>query len=108
MAGAAGGVADGEVEQRRDPFFGGRRGAHGLVEQRVERGVEQALDQRGGRVVGAGLFPLVAGQCLQRVGELLGVVAGDQFQQGLVDAAEFFGAEVAEVDPPPARRRRAA
>ena len=107
VAGAAGGVADGEVEQRRDPFLGGSVRA-GLVEQRVERGVEQALDQRGRRVVGAGLLALVAGQCLQRVGELLGVVARDQFQQGLVDAAEFLGAEVAEVDPAPARRRRGA
>ena len=79
----------------------GRAVRAGLVEQGVERGVEQALDQRGGRVVGAGLLALVAGQCLQRVGELLGVVARDQFQQGLVDAAEFLGAEVAEVDPPP-------
>jgi hypothetical protein len=28
------------------------------------------------------------------------VVAGDQFEQGLVDPAEFFGAEVAVVDRP--------
>ena len=60
VAGAAGGVADGDVQQRRDSFLGGRVGA-GLVEQRVERGVEQALDQRGRRVVGAGLLALVAG-----------------------------------------------
>ena len=100
VPGAAGGVADGDVEQRRDPFRGGPVGAR-LVEQRVERGVQQAVDQRGRRVVGAGLLALVAGQRLQRVGELLVVVAGDQLQQRLVDAAEFLGAEVAEVDPAP-------
>ena len=44
VPGAAGGVADGEAEQRRDPFFC-RSVRAGLVEQGVERGVEQALDQ---------------------------------------------------------------
>ena len=79
-------------------FLGGRVRA-GLVEERVERRVEQALDQRGRRVVGAGGLALVAGAASPGVGELLVVVAGDQLQQGLVDAAEFLGTEVAEVDP---------
>ena len=62
VSGAAGGVADGEAEQRRDPFFC-RSVRAGLVEQGVEGGVEQALDQGGRRVVGAGLLAFVAGQC---------------------------------------------
>ncbi len=73
----------------------------GLVEQRIERGVEQAVDQRGRRVVGAGLLALVAGQLLQCVGELLGVVVRDQLKQRFVHAAEFLGAEVTEVHAPP-------
>jgi hypothetical protein len=50
-----------------------------LVEERVEGGVQQAVDQRGRGVVGAGFFPFVAGQRFQGVGPLLVVVAGDQF-----------------------------
>ena len=52
----------------------------------------------GGRVVGARLLALVAGKHRERVGAVVRVVVGDQLQQGLVDAAEFFRAEVAEVD----------
>ena len=97
VAGAAGGVADGQVEQRRDLLFGGAVGCR-LVEQGIEGGVEEALDQGGGRVVGARLLALVAGEHRERVGAVVGVVVGDQLQEGLVDAAEFFRAEVAEVD----------
>ena len=60
VAGATGGVADGKVEQRRDPFL--NRPVRGyLIEQRIERGVEEAFDQGGRRVVGTGLFALVPG-----------------------------------------------
>ena len=51
VAGAAGGVADGEAPAGPRPALPGFR-ARSLVQQRVQRGVEQALDQRGRRVVG--------------------------------------------------------
>src|SRR2546423_1481406 len=89
VSGSAGGVADGDVQERGNPLLGGPVCAR-LVQQGVERGVQQAFDQRGRRVVGARLFPLVAGQYLQRVGQLFVVVAGYQLQQRLVHTAQFL------------------
>ena len=71
--------------------------AHGLSHDRIERGVEQALDERVGRVVAAGGLALVAGSGLKLEGAGVGVDVGVQLQQALVDAAELLGAEVAVV-----------
>ena len=96
VPGPARGVAHGQREQRGLRVVGGG----GLVEQGVQGGVEHQLDQGAGGVVGAGGLALVARGCCQGEGALDWVDAGVQLEQGLVDAAEFLGAEVAEVDRP--------
>ena len=67
------------------------------LHHRVERGVEQALHQHVGSVVGAGGLPGVAGELGE--GEVRAVAAhlrGER-EQALVDAAQLLGAEVAVV-----------
>lgn len=98
MAGAAGGVTDGQVQECGDLLFCAAARAC-RVKQGIQGGIEQALDQGGGCVVGTRLLPFVAGENFKGVGPLVGVVVRDQFKQRLVDAAEFFGAQVAEVHP---------
>ena len=96
VAGATGGVADGEREQRRL----GVGLAFGAVEHGVECGVEQAVDERGGRVVGTGRLAVVAGRRQQFVDAHLGIPGGHELQQRLVDRAEFFGTEIAVIHDP--------
>ena len=96
VAAAAGGVADREVE---DGLLG-VLGLLGVVQDRVEGGVEDEVDQIAGRVVAAGGLALVAGDGLQGEDLARRITAGDELEEGLVDRAEFFGTEVAEVDVP--------
>ena len=57
MAAAAGRVHYLQLQNRG---FGIRR-SHGFVKDRFQRGIEQAIDQTGRRVVASGCLPLVAG-----------------------------------------------
>jgi hypothetical protein len=102
---AHGRVAHRDGQQGR---FGGWavRRLHRVVQQRVQRGVEQAVNQAARRVVGAGGLALVAGRGGQGVGAGGGVVPRMQFQQRLVDAAELLCAQMLEVHS--AQHRRAA
>ena len=94
MPTAAGGVDDGEVQQRLFGIGCPNR----LVDQRVQRLVEHQRDQFGGRVVGAGLLAVVAGGHVEGEGPLVGVVARRVGEQSFVHAAEFLAVEVAVVD----------
>jgi len=96
VAGAAGGIADGEVEER--PLGIGAGG--GLVEQGVEGGVEQAEDEACGGVVAPRRLPLVAGGGLELEDGGVGVQRGVELEQGLVDRAQLLGAQVAVVHRP--------
>ena len=97
MPAAAGGVDDGEVEQRLLFVVLGWR-AQGFGDERVEGFGEDDVDQFGGRVVGAGLLAFVAGGDGEGEGVVGGVVAGGVGQQPFVHAAELFAVEVAVVD----------
>lgn len=93
MSGAAGGVADGDFQEVfRVP------GLPVLLDDRVERGLEQLVDQRRGRVVRAGGLALVAAQVLQPEAGFGSINLGFEFEQRLVDASQFFRAEVLVVD----------
>ena len=69
-----------------------------LVEDRLERAVEQRGDQRGRGVVAAGRLALGAGGLVEREGRGGAVERRVQLEQRFVDRAELLGAEVAEVD----------
>ena len=101
VAGADGRIADLESQ---DCLFGfrGRLALDGLFDDGVERRVQQALHERVGRVVGAGGLALIAGDSAEGEdagGEFHG---GVEFEQALVDAAQFLAAQVAVVHQPPA------
>lgn len=88
VPGAAGGVADGQVEQG-----GGRVGLGGGVDEWVEGTVEEAFGERGGCVVRAGVLAVVAGDAeLAERGEQVPVVDGETGEQvggaRLEDASE--------------------
>ena len=114
VAGAAGRVADRDRQQGLGDRLGrvGPRGGRGdlgllggVVEDRVQGGVEQAVDEGRRGVVGAGRLPLVAGASTSRMNVRSAPCSvGDELEEGLVDGAEFFGAEVAVVDAPVAAR----
>ena len=93
VAGADGRVADLEGE---DGLLGLGAGLalDRLLHHRVEGGVEQALHQRVGRVVGAGGLALVAGELGEGEAGAVGADLRGQREQALVDAAQFLGAEV--------------
>ena len=96
VAAAAGRVADLQVEQ-------GLLGiglVQGFLDDRIEGRVEQAVDQRGGRVVAAGRLPLVPRGYGQDERPCVCVDAGVQLEERLVDRAQLLGAEVAEVHRP--------
>ena len=76
VAGAAGWVDDGK---REDPCLGVLAGGR-LVEDRLERGVEQRGDQRGGGVVAAGCLALGAGGGVEREGCGAAVERGMQLE----------------------------
>lgn len=99
VARTAGGVDEPQVEETA------RVGRREAVYDRVECLVEEFLDDADGRVVGARRLALVAREGLEPEPFRLGAAPGPQFQQGLVDAAEFVGAEVAVVDALPAAIR---
>ena len=93
VARAAGGVDHGQLQQLV---------RLGLVQHRVERGVEQRLNEAVGRVVGAGGLALVA-LLLGRLGgedKRLAVVAqlGLQFEEGFIDRAQLLRLHRAPVD----------
>ncbi len=94
MTGAAGRVAYGDREQGLLRISGGNHG----VQYRVEGLVEQDLDEAGWGVVGAGGLAVVAGGDVKGEHASLGIEVRDELKEGLVDAAEFLGAEVAVVD----------
>ena len=73
-------------------------GGEGFGDEGVEGFGEDDVDQFGGRVVGAGLLPLVAGGDGEGEGVVGGVVARGVGEQPFVHAAEFFAVEVAVVD----------
>ena len=52
---------------------------------------------------GARRLAVIAGRVAEHE-RVRAVPVGDEFEEGLVDRAEFFGAEVAVVDAPPAVR----
>ena len=96
VAGADGRVADLEVEDRPLGLLAGLAPERRL-HHRVERGVEQALHQYVGGVVGAGGLAGIAGELGE--GEVRAVAAhlrGER-EQALVDAAQLLGAEIAVV-----------
>ena len=69
-----------------------------LLHDRVEGGVEQALHERVGRVVGAGGLALVAGELGKGEARAVGTDLRREREQALVDAAQLLGAEVPVVD----------
>ena len=98
VAAAAGRVADGDGQQR-GLRVGGAMGA--LGDHRLQRGIQQFLHQRVGRVVAAaGLAGIAFGRIC--IGEAehaaVGTDVGHQFQQAFVHAAQLFRAHVAPVD----------
>ena len=64
------------------------------LEDRIEGGIQQAVDQAGGRVVAAGGLAFVAGGHVKLECGGVGVDLGVQFQERFVDAAQFLGPEV--------------
>ena len=113
---AAGGVADLQIEDGVRAFFfisfalfsnrfGGivfpdfnfRNGGEGGVDDGVERGIEERRDEFGGRVEGPRRFAVVSGDDDER--EVVRVrLFRLHFEEGFVDGAELFGAEIAVVD----------
>src|SRR5690606_8702007 len=71
---------------------------YGFVQHRVERAVEQGVNQRGWRVVAAGGLAFVASGRRQSEGAGGQVDLRVKFEQALVNAAEFFRSEVLVVD----------
>src|SRR6266404_3324625 len=93
VAAAAGGVAD--LEGENSPLGIGLPG--GLVKHRIERRVEQALDQIRRRVVAARSLSLVAARRSQLEGAGVRANLGVQLEERLVHAAQLLGAEVTEI-----------
>ena len=103
MAGAAGGVDDGDAEQSLNLVVGLGFDA---IQHRVQGAIEQRLHQAVGRVVAAGGFALVAfGLVALGEGEAAALIHQDrgEFEEAFVDRAEFFGLHVAPVDGHEAR-----
>jgi hypothetical protein len=82
--------------------------ALGFVEHGIEGCVEEALDEVARRVVRAGRLAFVAGSDLEFERAGLAENLGVELEEGLVDAAEFVGADVLPADGAAAfgRRRR--
>ncbi|CAM5320813.1 hypothetical protein SCANM63S_00615 [Streptomyces canarius] len=97
VAAAASRVTHGQGEQRRPALVLRRARADGPLDDRVEGRVQEAVDERRGRVVGAGGLAVVAVQLPQDVGAVV-VLAGFEFEERLVDRAEFVRAQVPVVD----------
>lgn len=93
MAGAAGGVADGDFQEVL-----GIPGLPVLLGDRVERDLEQLIDERRGRVVRASGLALVAAQILQPEAGFGSINLGFEFEQRLVDSSQFFRVEMLVVD----------
>ena len=96
VAGAGGGIADAEVEQRPLLFRGRWGGVEPLAHDGDERGIDQFADEFGRGVVGAGLLALAAGGEVEAAA--VGGDAGCVVEQGFVDGAELFDVEVGVVD----------
>jgi len=94
VAAAAGGIADFKGEDGR--FRIGLPGCG--IEHRIQGRIEQLMDEAGGRVIAAGGLALVAAGGVQTEIAALEVELGMQLEQGLVDAAQLLGAEVAVID----------
>ena len=101
VAGANRWIADFESQ---DGFlcFRGRFALNGLFDNGVKRRVQQALHERVRRVVRTGGLALIAGYGAE--GEDAGCEfhGGVEFEQALIDAAQFLAAQVAVVHQPPA------
>ena len=97
VAAAAGRVADGDGQKRGFAVGGGEA----LADDRLQRGIQQFLHQRVGRVVAAAGLAGIA-LTLFGVGEVEDMAIlrdqGRQFQQTFIDAAQFFRFHVAPVD----------
>ena len=103
VAGAAGGIDDGDAEQSLDLVV--RLGFH-AIQHRVEGAIEQRLHQAIGRVIAAGGLALVAlGFVALGEAEAAALIHQDrrEFEEAFVDGAEFFGLHVAPVDGDEAR-----
>ncbi|MCB1099835.1 MAG: hypothetical protein KDN22_29985, partial [Verrucomicrobiae bacterium] len=81
------------IASRQSPGF-----IEASLDDGIKRGVEQALNERVRRVVGAGGFAIIASGGVERKGAGINVDGGMEFEQRFVDGAEFFGTEVAVVD----------
>ena len=103
VAGAAGGIDDGDAEQSLNLVI---RLGFDAIEDRVQGAIEKRLDQAIGRVVAARGFALVAfGLVTLGEGEAAALIDqdGSEFEKAFVDGAEFFGLHVAPVDGDEAR-----
>ena len=70
-----------------------------LVQQRIERTIEQGVDQAGRGVIAAGRFPFVPsgrGQPEIACGQLDLRV---QFEQAFIDASQLFAPQIFKIDP---------
>ncbi len=101
VARASGHVANFEAQQRGFLFLRRFRLGQALGDDGFERGVEQALDEGIGRVIAATGLAFVAGGNVEFKAAGVGVDARVHFQQSLIDAAEFFRAEILVVHRPP-------
>src|SRR5690606_35052558 len=98
VAGAAGGVDDGELEERSGGVL--RVGRDGALDDGLEGAVEQDLNEAvGGVVAAAGLAGVALGLAAGEEGELAAPLLDlrDELEEALVDAAELLGAHVAPV-----------
>ena len=100
VAGAGGHVANFEAQQRGFLFLRRLRLGQPLGDDGFERGVEQALDEGIGRVIAAAGLALVASGDVEFEAAGVGVDARVHFQQSLIDAAEFFRAEILVIHRP--------
>ncbi len=98
VAGAAGGIDDGDAEETLYLVVGFRLDA---IEYGIEGTIEQGLYQAVGRVVAARSLALVAlGFVALGKGVSTAVIGEDgrEFKEAFVDRAEFFGLHVSPVD----------
>ena len=111
MPGPTGRVADGQLQQLTDDRLGfirlacrarlNRSPLDRLFDDRVQRGIQQRLDQRRRRVIRPRRLTVVARQLHQLEAPLSGAVLGHQLQQRLVDRTQLVGVQVPVVHRAP-------
>ena len=98
MSRTTGRVTDGQIQQvLLSLLMIIPRHLDGVIDHGVERGVQKGGHQRRGRVVGPRGLTLIARNLDELVSAFLNHHPRDQFQQGLIDGAEFLRPEVAIV-----------